>query len=153
MKNQPGHDSGRAIAGLAALLMACLIAGAQFGLIPAEPDAFFAPMPVITAIWVGLLLGALLVWLPERTPPVLRAAVAFLVLCLVAVVCNWSAFAPGVTYTKTTSLTTPFGGFEATNEDPIGGRFVFGLAAIVVDLILIGGIVYAVRRFLARPAR
>jgi hypothetical protein len=149
MKNQPGHDSGRAIAGLAALLMACLIAGAQFELIPAEPDAFFAPMPVITAIWVGLLLGALLVWLPERTPPVLRAAVAFLVLCLVAVVCNWSAFAPGVTYTSTTS----FGGFEATNEDPIGGRFVFGLAAIVVDLILIGGIVYAVRRFLARPAR
>jgi hypothetical protein len=149
MKNEPGHDGGRAIAGLAALLMACLIAGAQFGLIPAEPDAFFAPMPVITAIWVGLLLGALLVWLPERSPPALRAAVAFFVLCLVAVVCNWSAFAPGVTYTRTTSL----GGFESTNEDPIGGRFVFGLAAIVVDLILIGGIVYAVRRFLVRLGR
>jgi hypothetical protein len=149
MKAQPGHEFGRAIAGLAALLMSCLIAGAQSGVIPAEPDAFFAPMPVITAIWVGLLLGTLLVWLPERSPPVLRAAVAFVVLCLVAVVCNWSAFAPGVTYTRTTS----FGGFETTHVDPIGGRFVFGVAAIVVDLILLGGIAYAVRRIVVRPGR
>jgi CDP-diglyceride synthetase len=128
--------------------MAALIAGAQLGIIPSEPDAFFAPPPVITAIWVGLLIGAALVLLPERSPAAVKGALAFLVLCLVAIVCNWSAFAPGVTYTSSTTI----GVFETTQEDAIGGRIVFGLVALFVDLVLIGVIGYGVRQMVRRQA-
>jgi hypothetical protein len=149
MDRQQRSDRGRLLAGMASLVMAALIAGAQLGIIPADAEAFFAPPPVITALWVGLLLGAVLFLLPQRSPAALKAGITFAVLCLVAVVCNWSAFAPGITYTSTTTI----GGFESTQEDPLGGRIVFGLAALLVDLVLIGGVAYAIRQLLRRLGR
>ena len=97
MDDQPRPDRGRLLIAAACLLMASLIAGAQSGIIPSGEGAFFAPPQVITALWVGMLLAGALFLLPERSPSALKAGLAFLVLCLVAVVCNWSAFAPDVT--------------------------------------------------------
>ncbi|HSR47633.1 MAG TPA: hypothetical protein VLL77_06545, partial [Anaerolineales bacterium] len=75
------------------------------------------------------------------------------ILGLVAVVCNWTAFAPNVTYTSTTSFSGLFGGIAVAQEDPIGGRIVFGLVAIAVDLVLAGSIIYAVRQAIRRRDR
>ncbi len=150
MDDHGQSDRGRLLIGMACLLMAALIAGAQFGMLPAEEDAFFAPPPVITALWIGLLAGAVLFLLPQGSPAALKAGLGFLVLCLVAIVCNWSAFAPEVTYTSSTTVSAFIGGFTTTREDPVGGRIVFGLVAVVVDLILIGGIVYAAQQALRR---
>lgn len=150
MDDQHRPDRGRLVIAAACLLMASLIAGAQSGIIPSGEGAFFAPPQVITALWVGMLLAGALFLLPERSPSALKAGLAFLVLCLAAVVCNWSAFAPDVTYTSTTTISTPFLGFSTTREDPVGGRIVFGLMAIVVDLILVAGIVYGIRQLLRR---
>ncbi len=72
MDDQGRSDRGRLLAGMASLLMAALIAGAQLGIIPADAEAFFAPPPVITALWVGLLLGAILFLLPQRSPAALE---------------------------------------------------------------------------------
>lgn len=150
MDDPPRPDRGRLVIAAGCLLMASLIGGAQSGLIPSEEGAFFAPPRVITALWVGMLLAGVLFLLPERAPSALKAGLTFLVVCLVAVVCNWSAFAPDVTYTSTITISIPLLEFARTQEDPVGGRIVFGLMAIAVDLILIGAIVYGIRQLLRR---
>lgn len=146
-------DLGRYVIAAGCLTMAGLIAGAQFGIIPAEAGAFFAPPLVITALWIGLALGGVVFLMPTWLPGTVRSLLFFAILGLVAVVCNWTAFAPNVTYTSTTSFSGLFGGIAVAQEDPIGGRIVFGLVAIAVDLVLAGSIIYAVRQAIRRRDR
>lgn len=54
MSEHERPDLGRYVISAGCLVMAGLIAGAQFGLIPVEGGAFFAPPPMITALWIGL---------------------------------------------------------------------------------------------------
>jgi hypothetical protein len=138
------QEAGGTIPALFALVpfaMAMLIFGAQLGVIPADDGVFFAPPPVITALWLGLLLFSFVVAIPRQAPAWLRTLMGLALMLLVGVVCNWTAFAPGVRYTSTTSI----GPFSSSGEDPIGGRIVFGLAALVVDAILIGSLAYWAR--------
>jgi hypothetical protein len=151
MREQGRPDPGRYVISAGCLVMAGLIAGAQFGLIPADEGAFFAPPPVITALWIGLALGGLLFLMPMWLPATLRSLLLLAVLFLVAIVCNWTAFAPDVTYSTPTSFSALYGAIATTREDSIGGRIVFGLVAIAVDLVLVGSLVAVVRQTVRRP--
>ncbi|NTW08575.1 MAG: hypothetical protein HGA28_03305, partial [Anaerolineaceae bacterium] len=75
-------------------------------------------------------------------PAILRTALGIITFITLAAVCNWTAFAPGVTYTSSTSI----GPFSFEGEDQVGGRIVFGLVAIVVDIILISSIILWLRK-------
>lgn len=139
----------RALFGGAALLMGALILGAAAGLVPADPAGWLAPMAVVYALGAGLWLFAAMLWLPRGAPMRLRSALAAALLLLVAVVCNWSAFAPDVQYT----VTTESGGREEARPAPVGGRIVFGAAALTVNALLLGGLAAPLARRLRARAQ
>jgi hypothetical protein len=58
-----------------------------------------------------------------------------------ALVCNWTAFAPEVSYSSSTTI----GPIQIRGGDQIGGRIVFGAAAIIVDILLISVIIGWIR--------
>jgi hypothetical protein len=60
-----------------------------------------------------------------------------LALLFLAITCNWTAFAPGVAYYSSSSV----GPLEFSGQDQVGGRIVFGLAAIAVNLLILDVIV------------
>ncbi len=132
---------GVAIAGAFMFVMAALILGSLLGIVPTEQGAYFAPRPVIWALGFGFLLGAVLLWIPSSWSASLRGLLFLSVMIMVAVVCNWSAFAPDVRYTSTTNI----GPLVTTGEDPLGGRIVFGAAALLVDGIVIYALVGWIR--------
>ena len=123
--------------GLAAIGMGVLILGALWGWVPTDGGQFLAPTPVILSLGLGLILFGVLLAIPVHLAGFIRGALFLLVMILAAVVCNWTAFAPEVLYTSTTTL----GSSTTTAEDPIGGRIVFTIAALVVDGILIASLV------------
>jgi hypothetical protein len=123
-------------------LMGLVILGAQAGVIPTTEGAFFAPPRVITALAIGLMLVALVTWIPARSPAFLRGLLGFLALAMFAVVCNWSAFTPNVRY----STNFQIGPFSGSGEDPIGGRIVFGIVALAIDGLLLGWLAWTIRR-------
>jgi hypothetical protein len=106
-------------------------------MIPTDGGRFLAPTPVILSLGLGLVLFGTLLLIPVHLAGFIRSGLFLLTLILVAVVCNWTAFAPEVSYTTTTSL----GSTTTTSEDRIGGRIVFTLAALLVDGILIASLV------------
>jgi hypothetical protein len=67
-------------------------------------------------------------------------------LLLVAVVCNWTAFAPGIRYTSDVAI----GPWTSGREDQVGGRIAFGAVAAGIDAILAIGLVASIRNWL-RP--
>jgi hypothetical protein len=124
------------IFGLVCFLLGSIIIGAQIGIVPTERGAFFAPPLVISSLGVGLILLAIVSWIPVRAPAFIRGFLGLVTLLLVAVVCNWSAFAPAVRYASNYQIGPFFGG----GEDQVGGRIVFGLVAVVIDAVIIGWI-------------
>jgi hypothetical protein len=118
------------------ILMALIIFGALYGFIPAEGE-FTAPKFIILSISICLFAAGLAFLIPERAPAILRTALGIIAFATLAAVCNWTAFAPGVTYTSSSSI----GPFQFEGEDPIGGRIVFGLAAIAVDIFILAAII------------
>jgi hypothetical protein len=157
--SDPGTDSGRALEmndggpvwirtvfGVGAALMGLLILGALAGLVPTDGGAFLAPKGILAALGAGLVLFAVMLWVPRSAPAALRTALGLLLFLLVAGVCNWTAFAPGVRYTSETTI----GGWTTSGEDPVGGRIVFGAAALAIDAVLAFGIFEAIRRALRR---
>lgn len=119
------------------LLMGALILGAFLGIVPTNGGQFFAPPLIILALGVGMVLGGFLLWIPQQAPAWMRASLFVLLLALVAVVCNWTAFAPDVVYSSTTSI----GPVSFSGEAPLGGRIVFGIAALVVDAFILFAII------------
>ncbi len=136
----------RAIFGLVPILMGAVILGAQVGVVPTDGGRFTAPPWVILPLAVGLILFGLAMGLPRSTPAALRSGLFLVIVLMVAVVCNWTAFAPGIRYTSTLTI----GAWSTAGEDPIGGRIVFGLVAIAIDAVLAYG-VYAALRNRLRP--
>ncbi len=128
--------------GLIPLSMGAIILGALVGFVPTGDGQFLAPAWVIASIGAGLVLFAVTVWIPSSSPRVVRSVLGLLLLVLVAVVCNWTAFATGVRYTGEFSL----GPISQSSEDPVGGRIVFGVVAIAIDLLFAYSIFRAVRR-------
>jgi hypothetical protein len=133
-----------ALFGLASFVMGALILGAVAGIVPADTGGFIAPRWVITAIGVGMILTSLIFWIPASTPAALKGLLALSVFLLVAVVCNWTAFAPGIRYSSSASI----GPFSFQGEDQLGGRIAFGLAAVIIDALLLWGVIDRVRHFL-----
>lgn len=127
--------------GTVMILMALIILGAFYGYIPAEGE-FTAPPAIILSIAICLLAAGLAILIPPGAPAILRTAIGTIAFITLAAVCNWTAFAPGVTYTSSTS----FGPFSFEGEDQIGGRIAFGLAAIVVDIILVSSLFHWLRK-------
>jgi riboflavin transporter FmnP len=136
----------RIVFGLAAALMGAVILGALAGVVPTDGGGFTAPAAVILALGAGLILFAIMLWIPRSTPGAVKTILGGLLLLLVAGVCNWSAFAPGVRYTSETTI----GGWTRSGEDTVGGRIAFGLVALVIDAVLAYGIFEAIRRALRR---
>lgn len=128
--------------GLVPLVMGVIILGALAGFVPTGDGKFLAPVWVIASIGTGLVLFAVMVWIPGSSPVIVRSSLGLLLFVLVAIVCNWTAFAPGVHYTTEFSL----GPISQTGEDPVGGRIVTGLVAIAIDMLFAYSIFDAVRR-------
>jgi cytochrome c oxidase assembly factor CtaG len=84
--------------------------------------------------------------MPYRTPPILRSLLFFVALALVTVVCNWTAFAPNVVYYSSTSI----GPVEFSGEAEIGGRIVFGVAALIVNFVFLSTVVAWMRSIVKR---
>ena len=118
------------------ILMALIIFGAVYGFIPAEGE-FKAPKVIILSISICLVTAGLAILIPQSAHTILRTALGIVAFSTLAAVCNWTAFVPGVSYTSSSSI----GPFQFEGEDPIGGRIVFGLAAIAVDVFIIAAII------------
>jgi len=136
----------RLIFSLVPLLMGLVILGAWFGVVPTDGGSFNAPPAVILALAGGLILFAFLIWIPKETPKAVRLILPTILLLAVAVVCNWTAFAPGIRHTSEVTI----GPWSSSGEDQVGGRIAFGLVAIAIDAIVVLGIFVTVRRWL-RP--
>jgi hypothetical protein len=123
------------------LLIGGIILGAWFGLVPTDGGQFLAPPLVIISLGFCFVLGGLTLWIPARAPVFLRTTFFFLSLVLLTILFNWTAFAPGVRYASSTT----FGPLTIGGSGNIGGRIAFGLAALVVDALLVFSIVSWVR--------
>ncbi|MGZ6316552.1 MAG: hypothetical protein ACXWNQ_04765 [Anaerolineales bacterium] len=132
------------------LLMGGIILGALVGIVPVdEGGKFMAPPLIIEALGFGLVFGGLLFWIPDGMPALLRTGLFLAALALVAVVCNWSAFAPNVVYESSTST----GLVTLTDKSDIGARIVFGLVALVLDAAFVSTLISWLRRIFHRSAR
>jgi hypothetical protein len=118
------------------IFMAALILGAVFGVVPTDGGQFLAPQIVIVSIGLCLLCAGLAMWVPPRAPALFRSGLMIISLVSLAAVCNWTAFAPEVVYSSSTS----FGAYQFSGEDQIGGRIVFAVAAILVDVFILSAI-------------
>lgn len=127
--------------------MGGMILGAYLGIVPVdEGGRFLAPPAVILSLGSGLVLGGLLLWIPRSIPIRLRSLLFLAALALAAVVCNWTAFAPGMAYTSTTSI----GLFRISGESNLGGRIAFGVAALIVDAFFLSELAGWVRGLFRR---
>jgi len=115
------------------ILMGTLILGALWGYVPIDGGSFTAPSWVIISLGICLLSAGAAFWLPGKSPSLVKSALLIITLVALALVCNWTAFAPGVEYQSSAIL----GMIEITGKDQIGGRIVFGLAAVTIDLIIL----------------
>lgn len=123
--------------GAAMVLIAALILGAVFGVVPTQDGQFLAPRIIVAGLGVCLLSGGLAMWVPQRAPALVRSALFLVALGSIATVCNWTAFAPEVVYNSSTSI----GPVEFSRQDQFGGRIVFGLVALAIDLFILSAIV------------
>ena len=135
-----------ALFSLVPLLMGLVILGAWAGIVSTEGGSFHTPAVVMSALGAGWMLFSLMVCIPSTTPTALRSGLPAILLLLVAVVCNWTAFAPGIRYTSEVTI----GGWTSSGEDPLGGRIAFGLLAITIDAGLAYGVYLGIRRWLRR---
>ncbi|MBN1538379.1 MAG: hypothetical protein JW908_16705 [Anaerolineales bacterium] len=128
--------------GFVMIFMGSLITYLLIWVIPESRSAANAPSWVLAAIAGGFFLGGILLITPQKTPAIIRSLLGFTTIILVAIVCNWTAFAPGMHYTSEVSL----GPVSVSGEDQIGGRIMFGLAALAVDALLGWMVYYEVRK-------
>ena len=130
------------------MLMGTLILGVLFEVVPVDEDGqFLAPSLVIFSLGLGLASGGFLLWLPFQTPPRLRTFLALVVMVFMLVVCNWTAFAPNVVYHSSTSI----GPLEVSGKAGIGGRIVFGIAALIVNSIFLSTLIAWLREIFRSP--
>jgi hypothetical protein len=115
------------------VMMGGLILGAQLGFVPTGDGEWLAPPTIIVSLSLSLILGGFLLWIPQNWPVVIRTAFLLATIAAVVTVCNWTAFAPGVVYYSSTSI----GPVTFEGESSIGGRIVFIVAALAVDIFVL----------------
>ena len=84
--------------GSAMLLMGAIILGALLGFVPTGDGQFLVPSTIIIALSLCLILGGLLLWIPQHWPALIRATLFIAAIAAMVTVCNWTAFAPNVVY-------------------------------------------------------
>jgi hypothetical protein len=147
-ESKPGHFVTLG-AGLVCCFLGIIILGALAGIIPTDEASFLAPPAILFTIGSGLLLLGIIIWIPENAPSWIRGGLGLALIGMLAVVCNWSAFASDVQYSSNLQL----GPFSSGAEDSIGGRIVFGLAALAVDLLLLGSVIWIARAAIRKIRR
>jgi hypothetical protein len=124
------------------VLMGAVILGALIGIVPTnEGGHFVAPPPIIASLGIVLAAGGVLLWMPCQSPPSLRTLLFLMALAMVAIVCNWAAFAPDVVYESSTSI-GPIGIIGNTDT---GARIACGIVALVVNATFISTLIASVR--------
>ncbi|HEX9795593.1 MAG TPA: hypothetical protein VGA52_01255 [Anaerolineales bacterium] len=127
--------------------MGAAVLGALVGVATTDGGLLLAPPLEVAALGLGLLLAGAYVGVSQNTPVALRTTLAGLSIILMLVVCNWSGFVPDVSY----KLTASVGPSAWQWNDIVGGRIVFGAAAVVLDLIVVAGLLsWTVGRFQRR---
>jgi hypothetical protein len=126
------------------------------GMIPLPPDRLHAPMWLVSACGVsfGALGLALALDGTERFRR-LRSALGLVFLLSFATIFNWIAFGPGERHFSR-HTTFVIGGDAMTTsagESELTGRVVFGIVALVVNLMIVVPLVRAVRRKMQQSAR
>lgn len=130
-------------------LMGSIILGALLGFVPTGDGKFLAPPLVILALGGGLVLGGMtLLFSAVDSPAWLRSVLFLAVMGSVAVVCNWSAFAPEVIYSTSSSIS--LGPISVSDEGgSSGARMVFGAVAVLVDAFLLYVVIDWARKFIS----
>lgn len=120
-----------------ALLMGGFITAIGLEWVPYDPAKIHAPQWVIVVCGLVFVCGGLAVlsatWSRDARPqPLLGVAI----LIGLTLVCNWVAFGEGERrFTSTTSVNDTV--LDSRPVDEGTGRFVFGISAIILDLILL----------------
>jgi hypothetical protein len=130
-------------------LMGALILGALLGMVPTDGGEFLAPPLIIAALGLCLVLAGISLWIPTGWPVFIRTFFLVTALAAMATVCNWTAFAPGVVY----HVSTSGGPITIETSSPVGGRIVFGLAAILVNVFLLSMFIGWVQTFFPSRSR
>jgi hypothetical protein len=89
--------------------------------------------------------------LPANAPPVLRvlqSAAGLSIVTLMAVMATWIAFGRGERHFSTT-ISLPFLVYQPKHSD-LTGRVAFGIAALLIWVIVIAGTVAALKKHLTR---
>ena len=121
-----------------------LVLAVALGLIEIDPAGLHAPLWIVGAI--GLAFAAMgLVLLADGVQALRRAQGLLGFVCLVsfAAVFNWIAFGPGERHfsTRTGVGTGAFGVTTAAEGGEFGGRFVFGVVAVLLDLLIVSPLI------------
>jgi cytochrome c oxidase assembly factor CtaG len=120
------------------LLMGGIIVGALVGIVPVGAEGkFLAPPAIIVSLGFGLVLGGLLFWVRDQSSALLRTCLFLAALALMAVVCNWTAFAPNVVYESSTSI----GPVSITDKSDVGARIAFGIVALILDAAFVSTLI------------
>jgi len=135
----------------------------SFGLIPLRLDPGVPPWMGVAAGSVFLLASMLLFvdaaaggtnadgTLPANAPPMLRvlqSAAGLSIVTVMAIMATWIAFGRGPRHFSTT-ISLPFLVYQPKNSD-LAGRVGFGIAALLIWVIVIAGTVAALKKHLAR---
>jgi hypothetical protein len=130
--------------GLVSVLAGSVVLATVMGLLPAE-GRMLAPAYIVAAVGGVFVVAGILIMVPEKASPSLRVALFLGVVALLAIICNWSAFAPGVSYGSSGALS--FGPFSFLREGVGGSRLVFILAALILDLLILLGLASQIRDY------
>jgi hypothetical protein len=128
------------------IFMGAVCAGIGCGWIPYDPAKVHAPGWVIVVCGISFIGAGLAIlstkWSRDGQP---QAIYGFMILAGLTVVCNWVAFGAGERHF---SSSTSINGAKIASHpvDERNGRIVFGVAALILDLMLVAGVVRLVRR-------
>ena len=126
-----------------------------FGLIQLGPSRTHAPLWIVGAIGVSFAaMGLVLLLDGFAALRRLRGWLAFVFLVSFAAVFNWVAFGPGERhFTTRTSVGSGAVGVATVAEGgELGGRIVFGVFAVLLDLLIASPLILRVWRRLRSPS-
>ena len=135
---------GMVLFGSVFLLVGTFIVLISFDIIPVAEDSFNAPRLVVAAAGMVFVLGGMLVMVNALRhvsgvdSPVYRwlySALIFAFIVIFAIPFNWAAFGPGE---RAFSSSVSVGAATSSgSSSEFSGRLVFGIAAILVDALII----------------
>jgi hypothetical protein len=147
--DQPAQTASRTVSpwiGVLPIVMGAFCSGIGMGWIPYEPAKLEAPGWVIVVVGLAFIAAGLAVlstkWSRDGQP---QAVYGFIILLGLTAVFNWVAFGAGERhFSSSTSISGNT--IASAPVDERNGRIVFGIASVVLDLVLVAGVVRVMRR-------